>query len=146
MTDQELAECCATSMWQNDLASQHLGMEIIDIAPGKAVITMEIRPEMANGHGTCQGGFIFALADSGFAFACNTYNQVTVSQCCNITYIRPATIGDQLTAHAREISRYGRSGIYDVRVTNQAGQQIAEFRGHSRTVKGVHLPDSCKSE
>jgi acyl-CoA thioesterase len=96
---------------------------------------------MANGHATCHGGYIFTLADSAFAFACNTYDQRTVAQHVSITYIAPAFVGDRLAATAREVSRRGRGGIYDVRVTNQNDEQIAEFRGHSRTVKGTLLPD-----
>jgi acyl-CoA thioesterase len=101
---------------------------------------MIVRPEMSNGHGTCHGGYTFLLADSAFAFACNGYNQRTVGQHAAITYLAPGRLGDRLTATAREVSRQGRSGVYDVRVTNQDGVQIAEFRGHSRTVKGSLLP------
>lgn len=140
MTAQELAEACAAAMWAEDAASQALGMTIDHIAPGEATLSMIVRPEMSNGHGTCHGGHIFMLADSAFAFACNGYNQRTVGQHAAITYLAPGRLGDRLTATAREISRQGRSGVYDVRVTTQDGVQIAEFRGHSRTVKGSLLP------
>jgi acyl-CoA thioesterase len=94
---------------------------------------------MSNGHGTCHGGFIFSLADSAFAFACNSYNDIAVAQHCSITYINPVRVGDRLTAVAREVSRRGRSGIYDIRITNQHGVVVAEFRGHSRTLEGRHI-------
>ena len=95
---------------------------------------------MSNGHGNCHGGYLFTLADSAFAFACNSYNTMTVAQHCAITYLIPGRIGDRMTATATEVSRRGRSGLYDIRVTNQDGDTVAEFRGHSRTVKGTHLP------
>lgn len=138
---QALAEACAKAMWADDQASQKLGMALGRIAPGEAAMSFTVTNAMANGHATCHGGYIFTLADSAFAFACNTYDQRTVAQHVSITYIAPAFVGDRLTATAREISRRGRGGIYDVRVTNQNDEPIAEFRGHSRTVKGTLLPD-----
>ncbi|MBD9527321.1 hydroxyphenylacetyl-CoA thioesterase PaaI [Paracoccus litorisediminis] len=140
MTPQELAEASAKAMWNDDSASQRLNMSLDHIAPGEADLTMTITADMSNGHGNCHGGYMFTLADSAFAFACNSYNQLTVAQHCSITYLVPGRIGDRLTAHAREVSRRGRSGIYDIRITNQNGEHVAEFRGHSRTVKGTHLP------
>ncbi|XEN34111.1 acyl-CoA thioesterase (plasmid) [Ensifer sp. WSM1721] len=140
MTAEELANACARVMWDDDQASQRLGMTIDHIAPGAATLSMTITPEMTNGHGTCHGGYIFTLADSAFAFACNSYNQRAVAQHCSVTYIAPAFEGDRLTATAHEVSRRGRGGIYDIRIANQRGEHIAEFRGHSRTVKGAHLP------
>lgn len=142
MTAQQIAEASAQTMWNEDRASQGLGMRIETIAPGEATLSMEIRREMTNGHDTCHGGFIFSLADSAFAFACNSYNQRAVAQMVQITYIAPAFHGDKLTAQAREISRRGRSGLYDICVTNQKGEHIAEFRGHSRLVKGTLLPET----
>lgn len=136
---EELARACARAMWDDDQASQRLGMTIDHVEPGAATLSMTITPEMTNGHGTCHGGFIFALADSAFAFACNSYNQRTVAQHCSVTFIAPALRDDRLTAAASEVSRIGRDGIYDVRITNQRGEHVAEFRGHSRTVKGTHL-------
>lgn len=136
---EELARACARAMWDDDQASQRLGMTIDHVEPGAATLSMTITPEMTNGHGTCHGGFIFALADSAFAFACNSYNQRTVARHCSVTFIAPALRDDRLTAAAREVSRAGRDAIYDVRITNQRGEHIAEFRGHSRTVKGTHL-------
>lgn len=141
MTPQELAEACASAMWNDDSASQRLNMSLGHIAPGQATLTMTITADMSNGHGNCHGGYMFTLADSAFAFACNTYNQLVVAQHCSVTYLAPGQIGDRLTATAVEVSRKGRSGIYDVRLTNQNGQHVVEFRGHSRTVKGTHLPE-----
>lgn len=138
-TAEQLANASAHAMWDDDRASQRLGMTIDKIAPGAATLSMPVTPEMTNGHGTCHGGYIFTLADSAFAFACNTYNQRAVAQHCSVTYLAPAFQGDRLTAAAIEVSRHGRDGIYDVRITNQRGEHIAEFRGHSRTVKGTHL-------
>jgi acyl-CoA thioesterase len=139
LTPDDLARACAEAMWLEDDASKGLGMEIVEIRAGQATLTMTVRPEMVNGQRIAHGGFIFTLADSAFAFACNTHNQRTVAAQGNITFIRPGKLGDRLVATAREISRSGRSGIYDVRVT--AGDVvIAEFRGHSRTIGGTWLP------
>jgi len=140
MTPQELAEASAKAMWRDDTASQHLDMSIDHVGPGQSVLSMTITKSMSNGHGNCHGGYIFALADSAFAFACNSYNERVVAQHCSITYIAPGRLGDRLTATAKETSRRGRSGIYDIRITNQDGEHVAEFRGHSRIVKGTHLP------
>jgi acyl-CoA thioesterase len=136
---QALAEACARAMWAEDRASQGLGMRIERVSPGEAVLTMAVTERMVNGHGLCHGGFIFTLADSAFAFACNTYDQRTVAQHCAVTYLTPARLGDALTAHAVEVARSGRSGIYDITVTGADGTVIAEFRGHSRTIKGSLL-------
>jgi acyl-CoA thioesterase len=133
---QALAEACAAAMWSTDRASKALGMEIRTIAPGEAEISMTVRPDMTNGYDICHGGYIFTLADSTFAYACNTYGQRTVAQQCAVTFMRPVQAGETLTAHARERSRAGRGGIYDVSVRNAAGTVIAEFRGHSRTIAG----------
>lgn len=141
MTPQELAEACAAAMWNDDSASQRLNMALDHVAPGRATLSMTITRDMSNGHGNCHGGYIFTLADSAFAFACNSYNQLAVAQHCSVTYLIPGRIGDRLTATATEVSRRGRSGIYDIRITNQDGAHLAEFRGHSRTIKGTHLPE-----
>jgi len=139
MAPDELARACADAMWAQDNASQGLGMERLKIAAGHAVLAMTVGPQMVNGHGIAHGGFIFTLADSAFAFACNTYNERTVAAHCQISFIRAGKLGDRLVATAREISRSGRSGIYDIRVT--AGDQvIAEFRGYSRTIGGAIIP------
>lgn len=141
LSPQALAEACARVMWDDDNATRHLGMELVSIAPGEAVIAMDITDTMTNGHGTCHGGYMFTLADSAFAFACNSHNQRNVAQHCSVSFIAPTFRGDRLTASAQEVSRRGRSGIYDVRITNQEGEIVAEFRGHSRTIKGTHLPE-----
>jgi acyl-CoA thioesterase len=137
-----MAKACADAMWQDDRASKGLGMQIQRIAPGEAMIAMTVRKEMTNGHGICHGGFIFTLADSTFAFACNTYDQRTVAQHCAVTFIESAHEGDVLTAHAVERTRSGRSGIYDVTVRDGSNKIIAEFRGHSRTITGRLLASS----
>ena len=133
LSPDDLARACAEAMWNEDDASKGLGMEILQIKPGEATLTMTVKPHMVNGHGIAHGGFIFLLADSAFAFACNSHNE------CNISFIRPGKLGDRLVAVAREISRTGRSGIYDIRVTVD-GTAIAEMRGHSRTVGGAWVP------
>ncbi|CAN5144730.1 hydroxyphenylacetyl-CoA thioesterase PaaI [soil metagenome] len=131
-----LAEACAQTMWKDDCASKGLGMSLQRVAPGEAVLSMTVRRDMTNGHGMCHGGFIFTLADSAFAFACNTYDQRTVAQQCAVTFLKSAHEGETLTAHAIERTRAGRSGIYDVTVRDSADVIVAEFRGHSRTIKG----------
>lgn len=141
LSPQALAEACAEAMWADDTATQHLGMRIDRVAPGEATLSMDLQPFMLNGHGLAHGGYIFTLADSAFAFACNGYNQRTVGHQASITYMAPGRHGDRLTATARELHRGKRDGIYDVFVTNDRGEKIAEFRGHSRTVKGTHLPE-----
>ena len=139
LSAQDLARACAEAMWKEDDASKSLGMEIVGIRPGEATLAMTVQPHMVNGQRIAHGGFIFTLADSAFAFACNSHNARAVAAQGNITFIRPGKLGDRLVATAREISRSGRSGIYDVRVT--AGDVvIAEFRGHSRVVGGAWLP------
>ena len=141
---QALAEACAAYMLAADRASQGLGMVVESVSPGHAVLCMSVREDMSNGHGICHGGFIFTLADSAFAFACNTYNQLAVAQHCSISYVAPARLGDRLTAVAVERHKQGRSAIYDITVTNQDDEKIAEFRGHSRTIKGQHVPDDAE--
>ena len=139
LSPDDLARACAEAMWKGDDASSGLGMEIVDIGPGRATLTMTVRPEMVNGQRIAHGGFIFTLADSAFAFACNSHNNRAVAAQGNISFLRPGKLGDRLVATAREISRSGRSGIYDVRVT-VGDEVIAEFRGHSRTIPGTWLP------
>jgi acyl-CoA thioesterase len=138
LSPDETARRAAQVMWASDKASQALGMEIVSTGPGEAVLAMTISPEMTNGHGTAHGGFIFALADSAFAFACNSYGETTVAAHCSISYLRPGKAGHRLVAAAREVSRSGRSGIYDVRVSSD-GETVAEFRGHSRTIGGSFI-------
>jgi acyl-CoA thioesterase len=135
-----LARACADAMWAEDEASRSLGMELKSVLPGRAVLAMTVGERMVNGHKTCHGGYIFTLADSAFAFACNTYNQRSVAQHCAVTFVNPAKLGNRLVASAAERQRVGRSGIYDVTVTSEDGRVIAEFRGHSRTIEGHLLP------
>jgi len=139
LSPDDLARACADAMWKEDDASSRLGMKIVEVGPGRATLTMKVQPHMVNGQRIAHGGFIFTLADSAFAFACNSHNEKAVAAQGNITFIKPGKLGDELVAAAREISRNGRSGIYDVQV--KAGDEvIAEFRGHSRTVGGTWLP------
>lgn len=133
---QALAELAGRYMYERDAASQGLGARLVSVSPGRAVMEMTVRRDMLNGHRTCHGGFIFALADSSFAFACNSRNLVTVASGCTIDFLAPAFEGDVLTATAEEYSLAGRTGIYDVRVQNQDGRQIAIFRGRSYRIKG----------
>jgi acyl-CoA thioesterase len=141
LSPDDLARACAKAMWKEDDASSGLGMKIVDIGPGRATLTMTVQPHMVNGQRIAHGGFIFTLADSAFAFACNSRNEKAVAAQGNITFIRPGKLGDLLVATAREISRSARSGIYDVRVT-VGDEVIAEFRGHSRMIPGTWLPES----
>ena len=133
---QALAEHCAEAMYTRDHASQGLGMQIGKVGAGFAAMTMTVRADMLNGHATCHGGFIFALADSAFAYACNSHNLTTVAAGCAIEYLAPAREGDVLTATGRERALAGRSGVYDIDVTNQHGATIAVFRGKSARIKG----------
>jgi len=145
MTDlspQQRAERAADAMWRGDQASQWLGMALDEIAPGTAVTSMEVQAHHLNGHKICHGGFIFTLADSAFAFACNSYNQLAVAQHNTISFIAPGQLGERLTARAVETNRTGRSGIYDVTVKGENGRVIAEFRGCSRTIKGTHFDET----
>ena len=137
ISDQQRAEKSAEAMWANDAATRWFGMTLETVGPGTATMSLTVRKEQANGHGICHGGVIFALADSAFAFACNSYNKVTVAQSNSITFVAPGKTGDRLIADAREVARSGRSGTYDVTVTNQDGAAIALFRGLSRTISGT---------
>ena len=139
MNAEQLAKACADGMWAEDQASRGLGMELLSVGPGRAELQMTVTDRMVNGHKICHGGFIFTLADSAFAYACNSHNERVVAAQGNISFIRPGRLGDRLVAVAREVSRAGRSGIYDVRVTVD-GTAIAELRGHSRAVGGAWVP------
>ena len=141
ITPQERAERSAAAMWAADDASKWLGASLDAVGPGWARLSMTVEKHHTNGHAICHGGFIFTLADSAFAFACNSYNQATVAQHNTISFIAPGRLGDRLTAEAREVSLVGRSGIYDVSVTNQDGAMIAAFRGCSRTIGGVNFEE-----
>jgi acyl-CoA thioesterase len=137
MTADGIARRATEALWAEDNASQGLGMKLVSVGPGRAVIAMTVTAAMTNGHGTCHGGYIFTLADSAFAFACNSVRQRSVAQQCQITYISPAREGMRLTAEGVERQRSERSGITDVTVRDESGNIIAEFRGHSRTVAGT---------
>ncbi|MGQ5261591.1 hydroxyphenylacetyl-CoA thioesterase PaaI [Micromonospora sp. ZYX-F-536] len=120
-------------MFDADAASRGLGIELVEAGEGTAVARMRVTDQMLNGHAIAHGGFVFLLADTAFALACNSHGPVTVAAGGEITFVRPARAGDLLTAHATERTRYGRSGIYDVTVTRDDGEVVAEFRGRSRT-------------
>ncbi|WP_397541971.1 hydroxyphenylacetyl-CoA thioesterase PaaI [Roseovarius salis] len=136
MTPKERAERAATAMWSGDRASQWAGMEITHVDEGEATLELTVQPHHCNGHGICHGGLTFMLADSAFAFACNSRNQSTVAQHNVVSYVAPGKQGDRLIAKAREVALNGRNGIYDVTVTNRNGTVIAEFRGMSRAISG----------
>jgi acyl-CoA thioesterase len=134
---QALAELAGKTMYDNDPASQALGMLLAEIRPGYARMTMPVRADMLNGHQTCHGGYIFMLADSAFAFACNSHNHNTVGAGCTIDYLAPGREGDVLTAEATEQALAGKTGVYDIKVVNQDGRTIALFRGKSHRVAGM---------
>lgn len=138
---QMLAELTARVMYENDAASQALGAQVVSVGPGTAAMTMTVRADMLNGHKTCHGGFIFALADSTFAFACNARNATTVASSATIDFLAPGYEGDVLTARASESSLAGRTGLYDIEVVNQDGQRIALFRGRSYRIRGQVVGD-----
>ncbi len=137
LTPDEIAARSAATMWANDDASKHLGIRISTVSAGHAVLTMTVEKHHTNGHDICHGGYIFTLADSAFAFACNSYNQVAVAQQNSITFVAPGKLGDTLTATAVEVTRAKRSGVYDAIVTNQHNDTIALFRGNSRTLNNT---------
>jgi acyl-CoA thioesterase len=136
-----LARACADAMWENDATSHELGAQLISVEPGHAVLGLAVTEKMVNWHNTCHGGFVYLLADTAFGYASNTRNRRMVAQHCSISYLNPAQRGDQLTAHAVERQRAGRSGIYDVTVAREDGLVIAEFRGHARAIEGTIVPE-----
>jgi acyl-CoA thioesterase len=133
---QALADAVTQAMWSRDRTTQGLGMEILRVKPGYALIAMAVRGDMVNGHHMCHGGFMFTLADSAFAYACNSYNQNTVASSCNIDFLAPAHEGDVLEAEAVERSLSGRTGMYDITVRTRSGKTVALFRGKSYRIKG----------
>ena len=142
-TPQQVADYVRDGMLKNDAATQGLGMKVLEIGPGRATVTMTVRADMLNGHAICHGGFISALADSAFAFACNSYDELTVASGFAIDFLAPARKDDRLTARCVEVSKAGRTGVYDTDVLNQREERIAIFRGRSYTLKGkpaVTLP------
>jgi acyl-CoA thioesterase len=132
-----LARRSADAMFADDHAAQHLGISIEQVAEGRATLAMTVAKTMVNGHGLCHGGYIFMLADTAFAYACNSYGQRTVAQHCDISFVAPGKLGMRLVAEALERHRAGRSGIYDVTVRDGTGAAIAEFRGLSRSIAGT---------
>lgn len=140
-----LARSCADAMWADDKASAALGMKIESISPGEAILSMTVREDMVNGHAICHGGFIFTLADSAFAFACNSDNHSAVASGARIDFLAPGKLGDHLTAAARQVTQGRRTGVYDVEVSNQDGRKIAVFRGNSHRLGG-QLVDATSGE
>jgi len=146
MSDVKNAEALARrvgeSMFAADRASREfMQMELLSCAPGRAVMRMTVRKDMLNGHEICHGGLIFTLADSTFAFACNSYNKVAVAAGCSIEFLKPAQLGDVLTCEGVEQTLQGRHGIYDMRVSNQRGEVVAMFRGKSAQIQGTVIPE-----
>ena len=133
---QALADAVARTMWSRDAATHALGMELVAVGPGTATLRMPVRPDMVNGHHICHGGMMFTLADSAFAYACNSYNQNTVASACHIDFLAPAREGDLLEAEAIERSASGRTGVYDITVRVVGGKTVALFRGKSYRISG----------
>lgn len=136
LTPQQTADIVRDGMSANDRASRALGMQIDEVAPGRATLSMAVRDDMLNGHDLCHGGLIATLADSAFAYACNSHNVLTVASGFAIDLLAPARLGDVLTARCAEVSKAGRTGVYDVEVANQRGERVAVFRGRSYSIKG----------
>ena len=132
----QVAHRVSDGMWASDRACQALGMRVVEVTPGRASLAMTVREEMLNGHDLCHGGYITTLADSAFAYACNSYDELTVASGLTIDFLAPARLGEALTAAAHEVSKAGRAGVYDVEVCNQDGVRIAVFRGRSHTFRG----------
>ncbi len=143
MTPDERAEKSAAAMWASDHASKWLGLSLDAVGPGTATLSMTIQKHHLQGHGICHGGFIFTLADSAFAFACNSYNRVAVAQDVNINFLSPGELGEELRAVAKEAGTSGRSSVFDVKVTGGDGRTVALFRGLSREVRGQHFEEDA---
>jgi acyl-CoA thioesterase len=142
MTPEERAKQSAAAMWENESVRHWGGFELEDVGPGHARMSMTVREDHVNVHGTCHGGVIFMLADTVFAYACNSYNQRAVAQTASISFTAPGKLGDRLVAEAHEVTLSGRSGIYDITVFCE-GAAIAHFRGHSRTIRGQHFEENA---
>ena len=138
---QRIAERSVEALWRGDAASQALGMQVESRGPGRAKVSMRVRPDMVNGHGICHGGLVFALADSAFAFACNSHGDNTVAAGAAIEFLKPARQGDLLVAAAAERWRAGRAGIYEIEVRNQHDELVALFRGRSHQIAGRLIDD-----
>jgi acyl-CoA thioesterase len=140
-TAQQVAEAAREAMLKDDHATKSLGISIDRVGPGTCTASMTVRRDMLNGHAICHGGLITTLADSAFAFACNAYNEVTVASGFDVNLLAAARLDDVLTAQAVEVSKSGRTGVYDITVANQRGERVAAFRGRSYTMKGKPLVD-----
>lgn len=140
LTAQEIAERIGKAASERDLAAQRLGIELLEMGPGRCRLRMTVQPDMVNSHGTCHGGVIFTLADSAFGYACNSFNRNAVAQQCDITYLRPVLPGTVLTATAELRESAGRSAVYDMAVQEEGGDTVALFRGLARTIKGETIP------
>ena len=142
MTPEQRAAQVGQTLFANDVASaETMGMELVLVVPGRATMQMVVRPRHLNGHQICHGGFIFTLADSTFAFACNSHNHNTVAAGCSIEFLKPAHAGDLLTCEGVEQMRQGRHGIYDMTITNQRDEMVAMFRGKSAQISGTVFPE-----
>ncbi|MDO6563138.1 hydroxyphenylacetyl-CoA thioesterase PaaI [Amphritea sp. 1_MG-2023] len=141
MTPQQLAEAASEALHLNDHAAKGMGISIDEVAPGYAKLSMVVRKDMLNGHSTCHGGMMFALCDTAFAHACNSYNRSTVASGCTIDFIAPGFEGDTLTAIAQERSRSGRTGVYDITLSNQEGTELGFFRGKAYQIKGTLIAE-----
>jgi acyl-CoA thioesterase len=136
LSAEDVARRSAEAMWSSDAASRALGMEVVAVTPGRATVTMQVREDMVNGHAIGHGGFTFTLADSAFAFACNSYNRSTVAAACEIRFLAPTRLGDVLVAEAVERSREGRDGVYDI-IVRRDDTVVAEFVGRSKEIRGT---------
>ncbi len=135
MDEQQLAEACAAALYERDVAARSLDIRVDEVGPGHATLSMQVRADMVNGHAICHGGYIFTLADTAFAYACNSHNHNTVAAGARIDFLAPARLGDRLVASASETSLRGKSGVYDV-VVSREGVQLALFRGNSLRIEG----------
>ncbi len=146
VSPQERAQRVGETMFSVDVASKDtMGMELVSVAPGRAVLRMMVKPLHLNGHQICHGGFIFTLADSTFAFACNSHNRNAVAAGCSIEFLKPAHAGDVLTCEGVEQTLQGRHGVYDMKVTNQKGEVVAMFRGKSAVIPGQIFPEEVQA-
>ena len=145
-TAQEIAEAVGAWAAERDLAAKRLGVELLEMGPGRSKLRMRVQPDMVNSAGTCHGGVIFTFADSAFGYACNSFNRGSVAQHASIEFLRPVAVGTVLTVAAELRSTTGRSSIYDMTVSDEAGNMVALFRGLSRTVAGENIPGLGSAE
>ncbi len=140
LSAQDIARTVGETMYRKDDAAQHIGIALKEISPGRAVMTLRVLDYMLNGHRICHGGYVFTLADTAFAYACNSYNQNTVAQAAQINFIKPVPVNSLLTATAVEVAKTGRTGLYDIVVRDESRETVAFFRGNSHTIKGQMIP------